>query len=122
MKGTLTDELLEHIWYYEMADKRMEWTAEIWDDMAEDFMRSHGWDKPHLAYDTNRDTGTLWVLTGYDGQREPRREVWEDTGIPEREGDRLLTSVYDYAEELAYEDWIISGDALEWEGFSPEQV
>ena len=109
----MKDELLEHIWYYEMADERMERTTEIWDEMADDFMRSHGWDGPHLAYDTNRDTGTLWVLTG---------EIWEDTGIPEKEGDRLLTSMYDYAEELAYENWIISGDALEWEGWSPDEV
>ena len=107
----MRDELLEHIWYYEMADERMERTAEIWDEMADDFMRLHGWDRPHTGYDTDRDTDTLWVLTGYDDQL---RQVWEDTGIPKREGEKLLTATYDYAEELAYEEWIISGDALEW--------
>ena len=86
--------------YMELGEERIERTADAWDDMADAFFERHGWAKPHMAYSTERNTNTLWVMTQY----EP--EVWEDTGIPSREGDSLLCEGWDEAEYVAFQEWL----------------
>ena len=82
------------------CEERIERTAGVWDEMADAFFERHGWTKSHMAYDTDRDTGTLWVMTQYDP------EVWEDTGIPAREGDSLLCEGWDEAEYVGFQEWL----------------
>jgi len=86
-------------WSEEMNEERLERTADAWDEMADAFFERHGWTDNHMAYDTNRGTGTLWVMV----QSEP--EAWKDTGISAKEADRLLTSGWDEAEHIGYEAW-----------------
>jgi hypothetical protein len=86
--------------YMELGEYRIGLTGEAWDKLAEAFFKRHGWTKSHMAYDTERATKTLWVMTEY----EP--EVWEDTGISAKEADRLLTEGWDTAEHIAYEEWL----------------
>jgi len=85
--------------YMELGEERIERTADAWDELAEAFFERHGWTKSHMAYDTDRGTGTLWVMT-----EEP--EVWEDTGISAKKADRLLTEGWDTAEYIGYEAWM----------------
>jgi len=82
------------------CEERIERTAGVWDEMADALFERHGWTKSHMAYDTDRDTGTLWVMTQYDP------EVWEDTGIPAREGDSLLCEGWDEAEYVGFQEWL----------------
>lgn len=100
----MTDKCEEHDGkfeeFMELGDERIERTADVWDEMAEAFFKHHGWTKNHMAYSTDRDTGTLWVMTQY----EP--EVWEDTGISDRLADNLLTAGWDDAEYVAYQAWL----------------
>ena len=86
--------------YMELGEERIERTADAWDELAIAFFERHGWTKSHMAYSTERDTGTLWVMTEY----EP--EVWEDTGIPAREGDSLLCEGWDEAEYVGFQEWL----------------
>jgi hypothetical protein len=86
--------------YMELGEETVERTADIWDEMADDFFKRHGWTKSHMAYSTERGTGTLWVMTEY----EP--EVWEDTGISAREGDSLLCEGWDEAEYIGFQGWL----------------
>ena len=92
-----TDEYEE---YMELGEERIERTADAWDEMAEAFFKQHGWTDNHMAYDTDRGTGTLWVKTDY------YPEVWQNTGISKREADRLLTEGWDTAELIGYEAWM----------------
>ena len=82
------------------CEERIERTADAWDEMADEWFTDRGWTKPHMAYDTDRGTGTLWVMT----QWEP--ELWEDTGIPAREGDSLLCEGWDEAEYVGFQEWL----------------
>jgi len=92
----------EMAWYYlhdeDMMYERIERTADIWDKIAEEFFAEHGWTKPHMAYNTDRET--LWVLTDYDNH------VWEDTGISSKEGDWLLCEMWDEAEYVGFQEWL----------------
>ena len=56
-----------------------------------------------MAYDTNRGTGTLWVVVDFN---DDGSQVWEDTGISAFEADRLLTEGWDTAELIGYEEWL----------------
>lgn len=84
----------------ELMEERLERTAEAWDEMAYAFFERHGWTKSHMAYDTDRGTDTLWVMTEY----EP--EVWEDTGISASEADSLLCEGWDEAEYIGFTQWL----------------
>lgn len=86
--------------YMELGEYRIGRTADAWDEMAEAFFERHGWTKSHMAYDTDRATKTLWVMTEHDP------EVWEDTGISAKEADRLLTGGWDEAEYIGYQEWL----------------
>ena len=85
----------------ELEEELIERTADAWDEMAEAFFKRHGWTDKHMAYDTDRGTGTLWVMTAVG-----RHEVWKDTGISAKEADRLLTEGWDAAELIGYEAWM----------------
>ena len=89
----------EWFWHWDNNEARIQVTSDVWDEYAEEFFADRGWTKPRMEYNTERGTGTLWVMTEY----EP--EVWEDTGIPAHEADRLLTEGWDNAEAEAYERW-----------------
>jgi hypothetical protein len=89
----------EMFWHSDNSESRIEATADVWDEYADEFFADRGWTKPHMAYDVERGTGTLWVMTQY----EP--ELWEDTGISAREGDSLLCDGWDNAEADAYDRW-----------------
>lgn len=92
---------LQAIYYDEdMDEERIGRTGEAWDSMAERFFEMHGWEKNHMAYDTDRGTGTLWVKTN-GGESE----TWEDTGISARRADYLLTSGWDEAEYAGFIEW-----------------
>lgn len=86
--------------YMELEEERLERTADAWDEMAYAFFERHGWTGNHMAYSTERGTGTLWVMTDY------HPEVWKDTGISAKEADRLLTDGWDEAEYIGYEAWM----------------
>lgn len=86
--------------YMELGEERLERTGDAWDEMADAFFERHGWTKPHMSYDTDRGTGTLWVMTEYE------RPVWEDTGISAKEAVHLLTDGWDTAELIGYEAWM----------------
>jgi hypothetical protein len=86
--------------YMELGEERIERTADAWDEMSDKWFTNRGWTKSHMAYDTDRTTKTLWVMT----QADP--EVWEDTGISAKEADRLLTEGWDAAELIGYEEWV----------------
>jgi hypothetical protein len=86
--------------YMELVEERIERTADAWDEMADKWFTNRGWTKSHMAYDTERDTKTLWVMT----QADP--EVWEDTGISAKEADRLLTEGWDDAEYQGFLNWM----------------
>jgi glucuronate isomerase len=86
--------------YMELVEERIERTADAWDEMADAFFERHGWTKDHMAYDTDRGTKTLWVMTEY----EP--EVWENTGISAREADSLLCEGWDEAEYQGFLNWM----------------
>ena len=93
-----TDEAWEE--YMELVEERIERTADAWDEMADKWFTNRGWTKSHMAYDTERTTKTLWVMT----QADP--EVWEDTGISAKEADRLLTEGWDDAEYQGFLNWM----------------
>tara|TARA_R100000654_G_scaffold19070_1_gene39264 strand:- start:3677 stop:3979 length:303 start_codon:yes stop_codon:yes gene_type:complete len=86
--------------YMQLEEERIERTADAWDEMAEAFFKRHGWAEDHMAYDTDRGTGTLWVKT------DLHHEVWKDTGISAKEADRLLTSGWDDAEYIGFTHWL----------------
>ena len=86
--------------YMQLTEERIERTADAWDEIAESFFKRHGWTKNHMAYSTERGTGTLWVMTEW----EP--EVWEDTGISANEADRLLCGGWDDAEYIGFTKWL----------------
>ena len=85
-------------WSEEMNEERSDRTANAWEKIADAFFEGHGWTKDHMAYDTDRGTGSLWVMT--------HPEVWEDTGISAKKADRLLTDGWDTAEIIGYEAWM----------------
>tara|TARA_R100001230_G_C5634477_1_gene141558 strand:+ start:97 stop:393 length:297 start_codon:yes stop_codon:yes gene_type:complete len=92
--------------YMELGEERVARTADAWDELADTFFERHGWTKDHMAYDTDRGTNTLWVMT----QQDP--EVWEDTDINAKKADRLLTEGWDTAEYIGYQKWLKEqGDA-----------
>ena len=86
--------------YMELGEERIERTADAWDELAEAFFKRHGWTDNHMAYSTERGTGTLWVMTDY------HPEVWRDTGISAKEADRLLTDGWDDAEYIGFTHWL----------------
>lgn len=86
--------------YMELNEERVERTGDAWDEIAERFFEENGWTQDHMAYDNDRETKTLWVLTQYDP------EVWEDTGIPYRNAEWLLCDMWDEAEYIGYEKWL----------------
>ena len=94
--------------YMELGEERIERTAEVWDKMADEWFTDRGWTKPHMAYDTDRGTGTLWVATvnEYNPTTGVSNEVWEDTGISAREGDSLLCEGWDEAEYIGFQEWL----------------
>ena len=94
--------------YMELGEERIGRTADAWDELADAFFERHGWTKPHMAYDTERATKTLWVMTvnEYDPITGVSDEVWEDTGISAKKADRLLTEGWDTAELIGYEEWL----------------
>ena len=83
-----------------LGEGRIVRTAMVWDKMADEWFTDRGWTKPHMAYDTDRPTKTLWVMT----QWEP--ELWQDTGISAREADSLLCEGWDEAEYVGYQEWL----------------
>ena len=97
--------------YMELEEERLERTADAWDEMAEAFFKQHGWTDNHIAYDTDRGTGTLWVMIDAGNPAEHEPEVWRDTGISAKKADRLLTQGWDTAELIGYEAWL----AERWE-------
>ena len=100
-----TDEYEE---YMELGEERIERTADAWDEMADEWFTDRGWTKSHMAYDTDRGTGTLWVATvnEYNSITGVSNEVWEDTGISAKEADRLLTEGWDDAEYQGFLNWM----------------
>ena len=94
--------------YMELGEERIERTAEAWDEMAEAFFARHGWTKDHMAYSTERGTGTLWVATvnEYNPITGRSKQVWEDTGISAREADFLLCEGWDDAEYIGFTRWL----------------
>ena len=89
----------EWFWQWDNNEARIPVPSDVWDEYADAFFEAHGYEGKRMEYNTERGTGTLWVMTEY----EP--EVWEDTGIPAHEADRLLTEGWDNAEAEAYERW-----------------
>lgn len=89
--------------YMELGEERIERTAGVWDEMADEWFTERGWTKSHMAYDTDRGTGTLWVVVDFN---DDGSQVWEDTGIPAREGDSLLCEGWDEAEYVGFQEWL----------------
>ena len=92
----------EWFWHEDNNESRIEATADVWDEYADEFFADREWTKSHMAYDTQRGTGTLWVVVDFN---DDGSQVWEDTGIPAIEADSLLTEGWDSAEAEAYERW-----------------
>ena len=89
--------------YMELEEGRVERTADAWDEMAHEWFTDRGWEKSHMAYDTDRGTGTLWVVVDFN---DDGSQVWEDTGIPKIEADSLLCEGWDEAEHIGYLEWL----------------
>ena len=92
--------------YMELGEERIERTSDAWDEIAERFFEENGWTKSHMAYDTDRETNTLWVET---------EEGWEDTDIPAKKGEWLLTDMWDEAEWMGYQEWCKYEGKGEWD-------
>lgn len=95
----------EWFWHEDNSESRIEATAEVWDEYADAFFEAHGYEGKRMAYNTERATGTLWVLIDVDEEHPQYPEVWKNTYIPAHEADRLLTEGWDNAEAEAYERW-----------------
>jgi hypothetical protein len=95
--------------YMELDEERLERTGHAWDEMADEWFTDRGWTKSHMAYDTDRGTGTLWVVVDFN---DDGSQVWEDTGISAIEADSLLCEGWDEAEYIGYQEWLKEqGDA-----------
>ena len=96
-------------WHRDNSDMRIEMTASVWDKWADEWFTQRGWTKDCHGYETDWGTGTLWVLTSigesnFNAEYKVGEDLWwEDTRIPSKEADRLLTEGWDYAEAQAEE-------------------